>query len=333
MSRWSTDAPVGACVAAAPAGVAAGALSGTAWRGRWSSGLRSWLRPRRQVLGGTADEAAALAAFDAWCAAHAGCRLRLGLGAPLVQICVAPAALAQADLCDYAQRQLAHYLGAASAGPGWTVAASSDTRVPLACAAPRSLVAGLQAGARRHGVRLLSLSPWWAHAAQAWLAAATPRTRGRPAHGSPGAAPEGPSVHATPGPMAAAGDGRVAGLEAHPARERSRRDDRRAGRDTEAARASIDAPADTGTARVGLVHEPGWVTVLVAQGGRLQRAWSEPDDGQWRERLPAAAPVELVARLQPAFLRGAEGADAAPADGVSADPGAAWMAPLTPVVP
>lgn len=204
------------------------------WLDRWRRSLRTSWRPHRLALGAAqtdADADAACAAFAGWCAQQAGSRLHLGLGAALVQICVAPAALARAELRDYAGRQLAHYFGSWGAAgdggqtTGWTVAASGQPDVPLACAAPRVLVSGLQAAAREHGVRLLSLSPWWAPAAQAWL---------------------------------------------------------------------LQVPEDDGQTRVWLAREPGWITVLQARGRVLQRAWSEPQDGEWQQRLPRDVPASAI---------------------------------------
>ena len=220
-------------LAPSPQGAAAGGgdtARGLPWLDRWARGLRTAWHPHRLALGAAElDAEAACAVFAGWCAQHAGSRLHLGLGAALVQICVAPAALAQAELRDYAGRQLAHYFGGGSAvgssDGGWTVAASSQPDVPLACAAPRALVAGLQAAARAHGVRLLSLGPWWARAAQAWL---------------------------------------------------------------------LQAPQDDGHTRVWLAREPGWITVLQARGRVLQRAWSEPQDGEWQQRLPRDVPASAI---------------------------------------
>jgi hypothetical protein len=221
---------------------ASGALR---WLHRQVRIVRSSWQPPRLALGcAEGDAAAAQAAFAAWCAQHAGARIDLGLGAALVQVCVAPAALAQAELRDYAGRQLAHYFdgaaGAAAGAPdsGWTVAASSQPEVPLACAAPRALVAALQAAARAHGVRLRSLGPWWAQPAQAWL----------------------------------------------------------------------QGVADDGATRIWLAREPGWVTVLQASGRRLQRAWSEPEDGEWRIRLPRELSASDIAQCELAVPAAAGGA-------------------------
>lgn len=207
-------------------------LGSLPWLDRWRRSLRTSWRPHRLALGAAQTDAdATCAAFAGWCAQQAGSRLHLGLGAALVQICVAPAALARAELRDYAGRQLAHYFGGWGAAgdcgqtAGWAVAASGQPDVPLACAAPRALVAGLQAAAQEHGVRLLSLGPWWAPAAQAWL---------------------------------------------------------------------LQAPQDDGHTRVWLAREPGWITVLQARGRVLQRAWSEPQDGEWQQRLPRDVPASAI---------------------------------------
>lgn len=157
---------------------------------RWRAALdTAWVRSRNQLrtsvkpaavyvdagdAGGDAQERAhaAVAAFSAWCAQHAGSRCELGLSARLVHACAAPAeagAMPAADLRDYAQRQFDFYFGAAE-GDAYAVAVSTDARASLACGASQRLVAGLQAAAAAHGVCVLRLAPWWARGVQAALA-------------------------------------------------------------------------------------------------------------------------------------------------------------------
>lgn len=141
--------------------------------------LRTSVTPAAVYVGAGADATgaedraqAAVAAFSAWCAEHAGSRCELGLSARLVHACASPAeagAMPAADLRDYAQRQFDFYFGAAE-GDAYAVAVSTDARASLACGASQRLVAGLQAAAAAHGVALLRVAPWWARGVQAALA-------------------------------------------------------------------------------------------------------------------------------------------------------------------
>lgn len=96
--------------------------------------------------------------FGAWCAAHAGARVELFAGPGRMHSLLLPADLPLADedaQLGYARLQFAHYLGPAA--QAWPLASWPGGVCALAEGDP----ATLQATARTHRVRLLSLRPSW----------------------------------------------------------------------------------------------------------------------------------------------------------------------------
>lgn len=151
------------------------------WLRRWRQRLASWRRPLAltlpadaQARGGAQAVAELTQAFEAWAAAHEGAAVELSLSSHMLLM------LADGDLTDAqvlrerAADRWAHYLDlpAGDFDTDWLVQTSLDqARAPVAvaCALPRTLAEGLQAVARRHGLALRALQPWWAGAlASAW---------------------------------------------------------------------------------------------------------------------------------------------------------------------
>lgn len=96
--------------------------------------------------------------FAAWCAAHAGARLELLLGAERAHCLLVPAELPLADeaaLTGYARLQFTHYFGPAA--QPWPLA----TWQRCACALADGDLAALQATAAAQCVRIVSLRPSW----------------------------------------------------------------------------------------------------------------------------------------------------------------------------
>lgn len=96
--------------------------------------------------------------FAAWCAAHAGARVELLLGAGLAHSLLVPADLPLADesaRLRYARLQFAHYFGPAA--QHWPLAAWEGG----ACALVEGDPATWQAATVGHRVRIISLRPSW----------------------------------------------------------------------------------------------------------------------------------------------------------------------------
>ncbi len=94
----------------------------------------------------------------AWCAAHAGARVELLLGAGLAHSLLVPADLPLADeaaLLRYARLQFVHYFGPVA--QAWPLAAWDGG----ACALAEGNLTDWQAAATAHGVRITSLRPSW----------------------------------------------------------------------------------------------------------------------------------------------------------------------------
>lgn len=95
--------------------------------------------------------------FAAWCAAHAGARVALLAGPQHMHSLLVPEDLPLADdaaLLGYARLQFTHYFGPAA--QQWPLAAW-----PRGACALTADLAGLQAAAAAHRVRLVSLRPSW----------------------------------------------------------------------------------------------------------------------------------------------------------------------------
>ncbi|CAM4127767.1 PilN domain-containing protein [Roseateles saccharophilus] len=96
--------------------------------------------------------------FAAWCAAHAGARAELLVGAEQAHSLLVPADLPLADadaLQGYARLQFTHYFGPAA--QQWPLASSER----VACALADADLAALQATAAAQRVRIASLRPSW----------------------------------------------------------------------------------------------------------------------------------------------------------------------------
>lgn len=121
-----------------------------------------WARPQRLVISPGGEE------FTAWCQAHPGSAVELGVSARALHELLVEPGLPLADLeavHAYAQQQFAHYFGAAAQR-----FAIAPWRLGDACGASALQgldVTALQAQARAAGVRIVALRPAWAM----WLAA------------------------------------------------------------------------------------------------------------------------------------------------------------------
>lgn len=148
---------------------------------RWRQRLASWRRPLALMLpvdaqasGGAHAVTDLTRAFEAWAAAHEGAAVELSLSSHVLLM------LADGDLTDAqalrerATERWVHYLDVPAGGfdTDWLLQTSLDqvqAPVAVACAMPRALAEGLQAVARRHGLALRALQPWWAGSlASAW---------------------------------------------------------------------------------------------------------------------------------------------------------------------
>jgi hypothetical protein len=120
------------------------------------------------------------AAFDSWCAAHAGSRCRLWVGADLMVSVLAPAGADLADeagLAAYAQRVLAHSgFEPPAAAAAWRSGVGNRLRAWLGRVTPLPALtrerygvsllqnldlAALRSAAQRHRVQLVGLWPYW----------------------------------------------------------------------------------------------------------------------------------------------------------------------------
>lgn len=135
------------------------------WLGRWRRRLQTWRRPLTVML----PAADATQAFEAWAAQHQGAAVEVGLSSHCLLMLAdggtSEAPRAQA-LRELALERWTHYLDLPADGfdTEWRVQTSLDqgrSPVALACAVPRALCDSLMDVARRHGVKLLSIQPWW----------------------------------------------------------------------------------------------------------------------------------------------------------------------------
>ena len=160
------------------------------WRGllaRWHTRLMTWRRPHRVMLTATvaspvqgAAMEAATQAFEAWAAQHEGAAVELCLSSHCLLMLAddggvePPSASGAKALRARAVERWTHYLDlpAEAFDTEWLVQTSQDMgRSPVAvvCAVPKALCDSLLEVARRHGVKLLAIEPWWADSLQqAW---------------------------------------------------------------------------------------------------------------------------------------------------------------------
>lgn len=141
---------------------------------RWTTRVRTSWRPRQLLLGG-ADEAVALSAFRVWCEANEGAVCEVALSSRVLLSSVLPSALPMNEAREQAVGQWAHYndIAPEAFAQQWVLRQLELPSFGLLCAAPRSLIEGLQATAAEHGVQLRWVGPWWVHGVQAWLASLT----------------------------------------------------------------------------------------------------------------------------------------------------------------
>lgn len=144
---------------------AAPASPSPSWPSRWRRRLQTWRRPLAVML----PAAGATQAFEAWAAQHPGAAVEVGLSSHcllmLADDSASEAPRGQA-LRERAVERWTHYLDLPAQGfdTEWCVQTSLDqgrSPVALACAVPRALCDSLLDVARRHGVKLLSIQPWW----------------------------------------------------------------------------------------------------------------------------------------------------------------------------
>ena len=135
------------------------------------------LPPEHLLLGAPGDaQALSPAAFDAWCAGHAGATVTLWLSATWLQVFTAEPALplADAELADHARGVLAHYLGDAAAAPLATWASAAGRG---ACLLQGVDLDALLQSAQQHRVRLRAVAPWWCGQLARALAVSPPLRR------------------------------------------------------------------------------------------------------------------------------------------------------------
>lgn len=178
-----TDFPAAADAQVSPARPALGRLLAR-WRLRLKARMRTWHRPHRVMLAaqGVAMDAA-VQAFEDWAAQHEGAAVELGLSSHCLLMLADDGATASGGaqaLRERAIERWTHYLDLPADGfeTEWQVHTSLDlgpSPVALACAVPRAFCDGLREVAQRHGVKLLSIQPWWVGGLQqAWQALPPP---------------------------------------------------------------------------------------------------------------------------------------------------------------
>lgn len=157
-----------------------------AWPHQWWRGLkgrmRTSLRPRYVMVPGgdvsspaaTQDWSAWGQAFDAWCGDNPGVKCVLGLSERLLMHALTDEGLAPDEALSQAHRQWMHYMemDESSLANDWVCRQVAVGSRQLLSAAPRGLVDALQDAARRHGVSLQWMGPWWARPLQVCLSAA-----------------------------------------------------------------------------------------------------------------------------------------------------------------
>lgn len=154
------------------------------WPSRWRRRLQTWRRPLQVMLpagahvpGQSSAVAGATQAFEAWATQHEGAAVEVWLSSHCLLMLaddgVSEAPRAQA-LRERAVERWTHYLDLPAQGfdTDWRVQTSLDqgrSPVALACAVPSALCDSLLDAAQRHGVKLLSIQPWWVGGLQqAW---------------------------------------------------------------------------------------------------------------------------------------------------------------------
>lgn len=142
------------------------------WAWPWQSPQALWWGPSGLWhADGSAEGATRWDDLEAWCAAHAGQRATLWLSAWWVVDVLVDAALPLPDdaaLLAYVRPLLQHYHGDAAAP--WPLAAWQAGEARGVSALHGLDLAALLHGARRHGVQLAALQPWWARALRLALA-------------------------------------------------------------------------------------------------------------------------------------------------------------------
>lgn len=140
--------------------------------GRWRTRLTTWRRPLRVML----PMACPLSAFEAWAAQHEGAAVELSLSSQSLLMLADDAAADAQALRERAIERWTHYLDlpAGSFDEDWLVQTTLDrARAPVsvACALSRSFHEALRQVARRHGLNVVAIQPWWAEGLQqAWRA-------------------------------------------------------------------------------------------------------------------------------------------------------------------
>lgn len=147
----------------------------TGWS-RFKGRLRSLRQPIRLYVhspADTQDDWDGLAqAFEQWCAAHEGQSCELALSERFLLSCLTEAGLTREQMRQKALDQWAHYLDLEETAlqDDWVWRHAALPGAEWLCAAPLGLIDALRDVAGEHGVRLLWVGPWWAHALQDWLA-------------------------------------------------------------------------------------------------------------------------------------------------------------------
>lgn len=150
---------------------------GRSWRtvqGRLRTSWRPhavWLGAPLNALQDPTVGVDAVTRFGQWCAAHPGQVCEVGLSASWLLTCVVPPAWSPQAGQQHALNQWAHYhdLDAPALSAHWVVRQVAAPQVFVLCAAPRTLIDGLQAQAAAHHVQLAWVGPWWARGVQACL--------------------------------------------------------------------------------------------------------------------------------------------------------------------
>lgn len=151
------------------------------WVTRWRGRLKSWRRPHQVMLPMDAQALArpgavgvATQAFEAWAAMHEGAAVELSLSSHGLLMLADDGTTDARALREQAIERWTHYLDLPAEGfdSEWLLRTTVDlgrSPVAVACAVPRALCDGLVDVARRHGVKLLAVQPWWAGGLQqAW---------------------------------------------------------------------------------------------------------------------------------------------------------------------
>ena len=177
-----TDLPSVAEVVVSPDRSALNRLT-SRWRRRLMTGrspIQVMLPVGAHAPGQSSAVTAATQAFEAWAARHEGAAVELLLSSHCLLMLADDGAGDASQATDAkalharAVERWTHYLDLPAEGfdTDWSVQTSLDvgrSPVAVACAVPRALCEGLLDVARRHGVKLLAVQPWWASGLQqAW---------------------------------------------------------------------------------------------------------------------------------------------------------------------